>query len=227
MNSMSTWGGFMVATKEKTLDFSTPESPENTFSGIFTYLVISLKIFFSIYFTKPTINHYKNMLLTWTYSVFFALPILVMQLKHQKMKVTSSFGILIVIHIGTFTKNWKFGHVSLKTRDFEIKWEVGRQPLKREVSHSKQEGWNIYLIDVKCCIGPPMIQYNLEKIYKTYPPRCPKNTFPGVFYIKLSKLVSNHWHRLWHCYIFLCSMFSIFTWCNKCDLSALCLYSTL
>ena len=42
--------------------------------------------FFSTYFAKPTINHCKNRLLTWIYSVFFALPIAVTQLKHQKTK---------------------------------------------------------------------------------------------------------------------------------------------
>ena len=35
-----------------------------------------------------------------------------------------------MIHIGIFRKNWKFGDVSLKTGDFEIKREDGRQPLK-------------------------------------------------------------------------------------------------
>ena len=61
----------------------------------------------------------------------------------------------------------------------------------------------------ECCMlhRAPMIEYNLEKICKTYPPRCPKNTFPEVFYIKLSKLASTHSHRLWHCYKFLCSIF--------------------
>ena len=156
--------------------------------------------FFSTYFPKLMINHWKNRLLTLTYSVFFALPIAVMQLKHQKTKVTSSFGVLIEIHIGIFTKNWKFGYVSLKTRDFKIKREDRRQPLQTQVSHWKWEGWNICLIDIACCMGLPMIEYNLEKICKTYPPRCPKNTFPEVFYIKLSKLASTHWHRLWHCY---------------------------
>ena len=38
MNPVSTWGGTMVASDEGILDFSTPESPENAFSGIFTYL---------------------------------------------------------------------------------------------------------------------------------------------------------------------------------------------
>ena len=49
----------------------------------------------------------------------------------------------------SFTKNGKFGHVSLKTGDFEIKREDGRQPLKTRVSRSKREGWNIcyYLSD--------------------------------------------------------------------------------
>ena len=76
--------------------------------------------------------------------------------------------------------------------DFKIKRGDGRQPLKTEVSRSKWEGWNICLIDVACCIGLPMIECNLEKICKTYPPRCPNNTFPKVFYIKLSKLASTH-----------------------------------
>ena len=60
----------------------------------------------------------------------------------------------------------------------------------------------------QCCIGPPMIEYNLGKIFEAYPPWCPKSTFPDVFYIKLNKLASTHWHRLWLCYIFLCSIFS-------------------
>ena len=46
-------------------------------------------------------------------------------------------------HIGIFTKNWKFGHISFKTRDFEIKREDGRQFLKTGVSLSKREGWEI------------------------------------------------------------------------------------
>ena len=49
------------------------------------------------------------------------------------------------------TKNWKFGHVSLKTRDFEIKLENVRQPLKTGVSRSIWEGWNVcYIILIVC-----------------------------------------------------------------------------
>ena len=51
-----------------------------------------------------------------------------------------------VIHVGIFIKKLKFGHVSLKTGDFEIKREDGRQPLKTGVSRSKREDWNIWLI---------------------------------------------------------------------------------
>ena len=40
--------------------------------------------FFSTYFAKRTMNHCKNRLLTWIYSVFFALPIAVTHLKHQR-----------------------------------------------------------------------------------------------------------------------------------------------
>ena len=54
------------------------------------------------------------LLLTWIYSVFFALPIPVTQLKYQKTEK-------LVIHTGLFTKYWKFEQVSLKTGDFEIK----------------------------------------------------------------------------------------------------------
>ena len=89
--------------------------------------------FFSTYFAKPTMNHCKNRLLTWIYSVFFTLPIAV---KTPKDKVTCDY-------IGIFTQNWKFEHVFLKTGDFEIKQEDGRQPLKTGVSRSKREGWNI------------------------------------------------------------------------------------
>ena len=64
------------------------------------------------------------------------------------------------------------------------------------------------ILDVACCIGPPMIEYNIGKTCKTYPPRCPKSTFSEVFYIKLSNLASTHWHRLWLCYKFLCCIFS-------------------
>ena len=63
------------------------------------------------------INHCKNRLLTWAYSVFFALSIVVMQLKHQKTKVTSSFGVLIAIHIGIFTKNSNLDMFSSKKRE--------------------------------------------------------------------------------------------------------------
>ena len=38
MNPVSTWGGTIVTTEGGILDFSTPKSPENAFSGIFTYL---------------------------------------------------------------------------------------------------------------------------------------------------------------------------------------------
>ena len=50
------------------------------------------------------------------------------------------------IYIGIFTKHWKFGNVSLKAGDFEIKREDRRQPLKTGVSRSKREGRNIW-----CC----------------------------------------------------------------------------
>ena len=56
--------------------------------------------------------------------------------KHQKTKQPA-------IHSGIFTKNLKFGHVSLKMGDFEIKREDRRQPLKMGVSCSKREGWTI------------------------------------------------------------------------------------
>ena len=45
MNSVSTWGGTMVATGEDNLDFSTPKSPENAFSRIFMYLNLVLKYY--------------------------------------------------------------------------------------------------------------------------------------------------------------------------------------
>ena len=77
-----------------------------------------------------------NLFIYWIYSIFFVLPIAVMQLKHQKTKQ-------LAIHIGIFTKNQKFGHAYLKTGDFKIKREDRRQPLKTGVSHSKWEGWNI------------------------------------------------------------------------------------
>ena len=38
MNTVSTGGGTMIATEGEILDFSTTKSPENAFSGIFTYL---------------------------------------------------------------------------------------------------------------------------------------------------------------------------------------------
>ena len=46
----------------------------------------------------------------------------------------------------------------------------------------------------RCCMlhRAPMTEYNLRKICKTYPPRCSKNTFPEVFYIKLSELASTN-----------------------------------
>ena len=38
MNPVSTWGGTMVATEGKILDFNTPKSRDNAFSGVFTHL---------------------------------------------------------------------------------------------------------------------------------------------------------------------------------------------
>ena len=38
MNPVFTWGGTMVRREGGILDFSTPKSPENAFSGVFTYL---------------------------------------------------------------------------------------------------------------------------------------------------------------------------------------------
>ena len=43
-----------------------------------------------------------------------------------------------------FYKNWKLRYTSLKTGDFEIKREDGRQPLKTGVSRSKRESWNVW-----------------------------------------------------------------------------------
>ena len=42
----------MIATKGKSLDFSTPQSPKNAFSGIFTYLKLVLK-----YYNFATCQH--------------------------------------------------------------------------------------------------------------------------------------------------------------------------
>ena len=45
MNPVFTWGSTMVATQGEILDFSTRKSPENAFSGIFTYLKLVLKYY--------------------------------------------------------------------------------------------------------------------------------------------------------------------------------------
>ena len=49
MNLESTWGGTMVGIERETLDFSTPKSPENAFSGIFTCLKLVWKYNFAIF----------------------------------------------------------------------------------------------------------------------------------------------------------------------------------
>ena len=66
MNPVSTGGGTMVATEGVILDFSTPKSSKNAFSGILTknqFKSIIILPFFST-FAKPMMNHYKNKLLT-------------------------------------------------------------------------------------------------------------------------------------------------------------------
>ena len=55
-----------------------------------------------------------------------SLPLKTGELEHMR----SNFA----IYVGIFTKNLKFGHVSLKTGDFEIKREDERKPLKTGVS---------------------------------------------------------------------------------------------
>ena len=45
MNPVSTWGSTMVTTQGEILDFGTRKSPENAFSGIFTYLKLILKYY--------------------------------------------------------------------------------------------------------------------------------------------------------------------------------------
>ena len=87
MNPVSTWGGTMVATEEGILNFSTPKSPENAFSGIFTYLKSVLKYYnFAIFQHMLCKTYDESLQKQWIYSVFFALPIAVTQLKHQKTK---------------------------------------------------------------------------------------------------------------------------------------------
>ena len=98
---------------------------------------------------------------------------------------------------------------------FPSKWEISRSNgrtgdnLFKNRSLLFKTGELEYILDWCCMLyRAPMIEYNLGKICKTYLPRFPKNTFPEFFYIKLSNLASTHWHRLWHCYEFLCSIFS-------------------
>ena len=80
-----------------TLDFSTPKSLENKFSGIFTYLKLVLKYYkFTIFqhiLCKTNDESLQKeaelnfvLLLTYIYSIFLALPIVVTQLKRQKTK---------------------------------------------------------------------------------------------------------------------------------------------
>ena len=59
----------------------------------------------------------------------------------------------------------------------------------------------------------PMIESNLEKIWKTHTPRCPKKKFSEFFRIKffafkIMESIWTHWNRLWLYYKFLCSMLS-------------------
>ena len=48
MNPASTWGGTMVANEREILDYSTPKTPENAFSGIFMYLKLVWKYYNSV-----------------------------------------------------------------------------------------------------------------------------------------------------------------------------------
>ena len=81
MNPVSTWGGTMVATKGEILNFSTLKSPENAFSGIFTYLILVLKYYNFAIFQHILCKTYNeslqkqaeakfDLLLTWIYNVF-------------------------------------------------------------------------------------------------------------------------------------------------------------
>ena len=64
------------------------------------------------------------MVLTWMYSVLLAMPIAITQLKHRKTKYT----------YWNFHKKLKIWTRFPQKRDFEIKREDGRQPLKTGVS---------------------------------------------------------------------------------------------
>ena len=142
MNPVSTWVGIMVATEGEILDFSTPKSPENASSGIFMYLKLVWK-YYSFAVFKP--------ILCKTYDESLQKQAVHMDLQCVIYIASSSYAVKTPKDEGTwhtywnFYKNWKIGHVSLKTGDFENKREDGREPLKTRVSRSKREGWNIYI----------------------------------------------------------------------------------
>ena len=52
----------MVGTEGETLDFSTPKSPENAFSGIFTYLKLVLKYYNFVIFQHILCKTYDESL---------------------------------------------------------------------------------------------------------------------------------------------------------------------
>ena len=114
------------------MDFSTPKSLENVFSGIFTYLKLVLKHYnFAIY------------LLCKTYDESLQKQTVDMDLRHILCIVNSSYTVktpkeeVSWTHIAIFTKYWKFGIVSLKMGEFEIKQETTSQKQESPIQNRK------------------------------------------------------------------------------------------
>ena len=80
----------MVGTEGGILDFNTPKSPENAFSGIFTYLKSVLKYYNFAIFQHMLCKTYDESLQKQAFNMdlhcIFCIAIAVKQLKHQKMK---------------------------------------------------------------------------------------------------------------------------------------------
>ena len=63
MNLLATWGETRVATEIEILEFSTPKSPKNAFSGILKYLFIYLLTLFEFGVNPSSCLHKETWLI--------------------------------------------------------------------------------------------------------------------------------------------------------------------
>ena len=139
----------MIAIKEEILDFSTPKSLANAFSGIFTYLKLVLKFYNFIIFHDILCKTYDKSLqkqvVNMDLQCSFWIPIAVTQLTKRRSNLR------YILEFLQKTENLDM---------FPSKREISRSNRRTGDNLSKREGWNICHYDHQVFLN--YMKYKLE-----------------------------------------------------------------